>query len=131
VTPEDVARVVETVPLVHEDTAMVTRLYALLFERHPELRPMFPSDMSAQVHRFTAEIEALALAMPDLHEVEARASALGSRHVRYGVRSMHFPAVRDALLDVLGERLGDRFTPEHRQAWARAYNLLAEIMMDG
>ena len=129
-TPEDVARVVETAPLVHEDTAMVTRLYQLLFERHPELRPMFPADMSVQVHRFTTEIEALALAMPDLREVEARVSALGARHVQYGVRPTHFPAIRDALLDVLAERLGQRFTAEHRLAWSRAYNLLAEIMMD-
>ena len=130
-TPEDVARVVETAPLVHEDTVMISRFYDVLFERHPELRPMFPEDMELQVHRFTAEIEALARAMPDLREVEDRASALGARHQRYGVRPDHFPAIRDALLDVLGERLGDRFTPEHRVSWARAYNLLAEIMMDG
>ena len=129
-TPEDVALVVETAPLVHEDTEMVGRLYELLFERHPEVRAMFPQDMTAQVHRFVTEIEAFAVAMPDLPVVEERASQLGARHVRYGVRPTHFPYVRDALLDVLAERLGDRFTAAHRTAWARAYNLMAEIMME-
>ena len=129
-TPEDVALVVETAPLVHEDTEMVSRLYELLFERHPDVRGMFPHDMTAQVHRFVTEIEAFAVAMPDLPAVEERASQLGARHVRYGVRPVHFPFVRDALLDVLAERLGDRFSAAHRTAWARAYNLMAEIMME-
>ena len=129
-TPEDVALVVETAPLVHEDTEMVSRLYELLFERHPEVRDMFPADMTAQVHRFVTEIEAFAVAMPDLRAVEERASQLGARHVRYGVHPRHFPFVRDALLDVLAERLGERFSPAHRTAWARAYNLMAEIMME-
>ena len=129
-TPEDVALVVETAPLVHEDTEMVSRLYELLFERHPDVRPMFPQDMTAQVHRFVTEIEAFAVAMPDLEAVEERASQLGARHVRYGVRPAHFPFVRDALLDVLAERLGERFSAAHRTAWARAYNLMAEIMME-
>ena len=129
-TPEDVELVVETAPLVHEDTEMVSRLYDLLFERHPEVRDMFPADMTAQVHRFVTEIEAFAVAMPDLRAVEERATELGARHVRYGVRPGHFPFVRDALLDVLAERLGERFGPAHRMAWARAYNLMAEIMME-
>ena len=129
-TPEDVGLVVETAPLVHEDTEMVGRLYELLFERHPEVRTMFPDDMTQQVHRFVTEIEAFAVAMPDLATVERRAGDLGSRHARYGVRPGHFPYVRDALLDVLAERLGDRFTPAHRTAWSRAYNLVAEIMME-
>ncbi len=129
-TPEDVARVVGTAEMVHEDTVLVARFYELLFERHPELRAMFPDDMTELHHRFVTEIEAFARAMPELTEVETRATLLGARHARYGVRVAHYPLVRDALLDVLGEQLGDRFTPEHRQSWARAYNLLAEIMME-
>ena len=129
-TPEDVERVVGTAEMVHEDTAFVARFYELLFERHPELRAMFPADMTEQHHRFVTEIEAFARAMPRLTEVESRATLLGARHAGYGVRVAHYPFVRDALLDALGEQLGDRFTPEHRQSWARAYNLLAEIMME-
>jgi hemoglobin-like flavoprotein len=129
-TPEDIRRVVETAPLVHEDTDLVARFYAVLFERHPELRELFPADMTEQHHRFVTEIEAFARAMPDLREVETQASQLGSRHARYGVRSFHYPFVRDALLDVLDERLGDTFTLGHRAAWARAFNLFSEIMME-
>lgn len=129
-TPEDVARVVETAPLVHEDTALVARFYAVLFERNPELRPLFPEDMTEQHRRFVTEIEAFARAMPQLREVETRAALLGGRHARYGVRSAHYPLVRDALLDALAEQLGAAFTAEHRASWARAYNLMAEIMME-
>jgi len=129
-TPEDVTRVVETAELVHEDTALIARFYEVLFDRHPELRAMFPDDMTEQHHRFVTEIEAFARAMPQLDQVESRAKQLGARHAGYGVRVAHYPLIRDALLDVLAEQLGDRFTAEHRQAWRRAYNLLAEIMME-
>jgi len=129
-TPEDVARVVDTAEMVHEDTGLVARFYELLFERHPELRTMFPADMTELHHRFVTEIEAFARAMPTLTEVESRATLLGARHAGYGVRVAHYPFVRDALLDALEEQLGARFTPEHRQSWTRAYNLLAEIMME-
>ena len=129
-TPEDVARVVETAPMVHEDVDLVARFYAVLFERHPQLRELFPDDMTELHHKFVTEIEAFARAMPHLQEVESRAAALGSRHAGYGVRTAYYPMVREALLDVLAERLGERFTAEHRQSWARAFNLMAEVMME-
>ena len=109
-TPEDVARVVDTAEMVHEDTVLVARFYELLFERHPELRTMFPADMTELHHRFVTEIEAFARAMPTLTEVESRATLLGARHAGYGVRVAHYPFVRDALLDALEEQLGARFT---------------------
>jgi hemoglobin-like flavoprotein len=129
-TPEDVDRVVATAELVHEDTALIARFYEVLFERNPELRAMFPDDMTEQHHRFVTEIEAFARAMPELTEVESRATMLGARHAGYGVRVAHYPLVREALLDVLAEQLGESFSSAHRQSWERAYNLLAEIMME-
>jgi len=86
-TPEDVARVVETAPMVHEDVDLVARFYVVLFERHSDLRQLFPADMTELHHRFVTEIEAFARAMPNLSEVESRAAALGARHAGYGVRT--------------------------------------------
>jgi hemoglobin-like flavoprotein len=36
-----------------------------------------------------------------------------------------------ALLDALASVLGDRFDPDTREAWALAYNLVAETMLEG
>jgi hemoglobin-like flavoprotein len=131
VTPEDVDRVVATAAQVHDDTALSAAFYRVLFERHPELRPLFPADMSHQLHRFVAELEALARTLPDLSGFEQRAHELGERHVHYGVRAEYYPMVREALLDGLAEHLAPGFGPDDRLAWARAFNLLSEIMLEG
>jgi hemoglobin-like flavoprotein len=56
--------------------------------------------------------------------------ALGRRHAGYGVRESHYPTVAAALLWTLEQGLGDKFTPEVREAWAACYGLLASIMQD-
>jgi hemoglobin-like flavoprotein len=131
VTPEDVERVVRTAARVHDDIALSRTFYRLLFERHPELRALFPADMSHQLHRFVIELEALATSLPDLVGFERRAHELGERHVAYGVTIQHYPMVRDALVDALADYLQPSFGPEDRLAWVRAFNLLAEVMLEG
>ena len=49
----------------------------------------------------------------------------------YGVRAADYQTVSAALFDALAAVLGDDFDPETRQAWAVAYNLMAETMLDG
>jgi hemoglobin-like flavoprotein len=131
VTPEDIERVLRTAQEVEGDTALSRAFYTVLFERHPELRQLFPDDMSLLLHKFVTELEGLARALPDLGDFEVRARLLGARHVAYGVRRQHYPMVRDALIDALDAHLGSRFSAEDRVAWNRAFNLLSEIMLEG
>jgi hemoglobin-like flavoprotein len=83
------------------------------------------------MHRFVFELGSLAVALPQLAGFEARAHELGARHVGYGVRHQHYPMVRDALLDALAAHLAPDFDEADRQSWELAFNLLAEIMMEG
>jgi hemoglobin-like flavoprotein len=131
VTPEDVERVTRTAARVGSDTDLSAQFYALLFSRHPELRPLFPVDMGHQMHKFVDELGALAVALPQIGGFEARAHELGARHVAYGVRHQHYPMVRDALIDALAAHLAPDFDQADRQSWELAFNLLAEIMLEG
>ncbi len=70
-------------------------------------------------------------AIPRLGELLAHTRALGARHLGYGARATDYQTVGAALLDALAAVLGDGFDPETRQAWVVAYNLVAEIMLDG
>ncbi len=56
---------------------------------------------------------------------------LGARHASYGVRTEHYATVGAALLWTLEQGLGAKFTPEVREAWAAAYDLLSEVMQLG
>jgi hemoglobin-like flavoprotein len=69
--------------------------------------------------------------IPRLDELLAQTRALGARHVGYGVRAADYRTVGVALLDALAAVLGDDFDAPTREAWATAYNLMAETMLDG
>ncbi len=47
----------------------------------------------------------------------------------YGVDELHQQIVGAALLQTLGQSLGDKFTPAHRGAWAVAYSFITGIMI--
>ena len=111
--------------------AMAARFYQELFSRDPELRPLFTTDMAEQQVRFAAKLTELVQALPRLDDLLAHTRALGARHVGYGVRVADYQTVGTALLAALAAILGDAFDAPTREAWALAYNLVAETMLDG
>jgi hemoglobin-like flavoprotein len=130
-TPEKVALVQESfrkvVPIA--DTA-ADLFYARLFELAPDVRPMFPEDMTEQKRKL---MQMLGTAVTNLHQVDKIVGAvqdLGRRHVDYGVVPAHYDVVGQALLDTLAKGLGDDFTPEVKEAWTETYVLVATTMQD-
>jgi hypothetical protein len=51
--------------------------------------------------------------------------------VRYGVRPEHFEVGGAALLWTLEQGLGEAFTPDVREAWVEAWNIVAGAMLTG
>jgi len=105
--------------------------YDRLFATAPELRRLFPEDMSGQKRKLMA---VLGTCVGKLHEFSALAPVvrdLGARHAGYGTRPEHYAIVGDALLWTLEKGLGDAFTPDIRSAWTKVYDLLAVTMQAG
>ena len=103
--------------------------YARLFQSHPELRPLYASDLRPQARKL---VQMLAAAVNGLHRLDAITPAieeLARRHRAYGVVDAHYAIVGETLLWALEQALGPAFTPELKTAWASAYRTLSEIMM--
>ena len=131
-TPEQITLVQSSFArLGPELPALTTRFYQELFGRDPALRALFTTDMAVQKVRFAEKLAEIVRAMPRLAELLGHTRALGARHVGYGVRVADYRTVEDALLAALAAVLGDSFDAPTREAWARAYNLVAEIMLEG
>jgi hemoglobin-like flavoprotein len=111
--------------------AMATRFYEELFARDPALRAMFTIPLALQEVKFAEKLTEIVQAMPRLDELLTHTRALGARHVGYGVRTADYHTLGDALLAALGAVLGDSFDAATREAWALAYNLVAETMLEG
>jgi hemoglobin-like flavoprotein len=130
-TPEKIALVQGSFKKVAPiaDTA-ADIFYANLFETAPEVRPLFPEDMTEQKKKL---MQMLAIAVNGLTNLEAIIPAvkdLGARHNGYDVKPEHYDAVGASLIYTLGAGLGDDFTPETKDAWIETYGALAGIMID-
>jgi hemoglobin-like flavoprotein len=105
--------------------------YARLFMLDPSLRPMFKGDIARQGQMLMSMIGAAVAGLRDLGTLAPVVRQLGARHVRYGVRDEHYATVGSALIWTLEKGLGAKFTPEVRDAWTSAYQLLSEVMQLG
>jgi hemoglobin-like flavoprotein len=46
------------------------------------------------------------------------------------VRPQHYNTVAEAILWMLGQTLGSKFTPEIKQSWTEVYTVLANTMKE-
>jgi hemoglobin-like flavoprotein len=128
-TPDQVALVQESFKKVAPIADQAADLfYDRLFTIAPEVRPLFPSDLSEQKKKL---MQMLATAVTNLHQVEKILPAveeLGRRHVSYGVTERHFEPVGAALLWTLEQGLGPAFTPPVKAAWTETFLTVAGVM---
>src|SRR5262245_28161295 len=128
-TPEQVILVQESFKKVVPIAGTAADLfYDRLFEIAPEVRTLFPADLSEQKKKL---MTMLATAVTNLHKLETilpAVEALGQRHKSYGVTTAHYAPVGAALLWTLEKGLGSEFTPETKTAWTEAYNALSGVM---
>jgi hemoglobin-like flavoprotein len=127
----------EEVKLVQESFAKVAPIseaaaqifYDRLFEVAPQVRAMFPDDMSDQRKKLMATLAVVVGGLANLQSILPAASALAKRHVAYGAKPAHYPVVGGALLWTLEKGLGEAWTPDVAAAWTSAYGTLSGYMI--
>jgi len=105
--------------------------YDRLFAIAPQVRGMFPNDMSGQKLKLMAMLATAVAGLDDLDALVPPVKALGARHANYGATPAHYQTVAEALLWTLGQGLGDGFTPDVEAAWTKVYTVLATTMQAG
>lgn len=104
--------------------------YAKLFEIAPQVRPLFPEDMSDQKKKLMQMIGIAVNGLTKLDEILPAVQDLGRRHNGYDVTPEHYDYVGEALIYALGQGLGDDFTDEVKAAWIETYGTLAAVMIE-
>lgn len=129
-TPEQVALVQESFAKVApiSDVA-ATLFYERLFEIAPEVKPMFPSDMTEQRKKLMVTLAYVVTGLDKLDAILPAASALAKKHIDYGVKPRHYAPVGAALLWTLEKGLGAAWTPVLATAWTDAYATLSGFMI--
>ena len=127
-TSEQVALVSSFKSVVPIASKATDLFYDRLFEIAPDVRLLFPADLSGQKLKL---IGMLTTAVNNLHQLDAILPAvrdLGSRHREYGVTAEHYAPVGAALLWTLEQGLGTAFTSDVKVAWSEAYSAVAGAM---
>jgi hemoglobin-like flavoprotein len=106
-----------------------TLFYDRLFEVAPQVRSMFPAEMTEQKKKLMATLAVVVNGLTDLPSILPAASALAKRHVAYGAKPDHYPVVGAALLWTLEKGLGQGWTPDVATAWTAAYGTLSGFMI--
>ena len=127
----------DQVKLVQESFAKVAPIsetaavlfYDRLFEIAPQVKAMFPADMTEQRRKLMGMLAAVVNGLGDLNSILPAASALAKRHVSYGAKAEHYPVVGAALLWTLEKGLGDGWTPQIAEAWTATYGTLSGYMI--
>lgn len=113
------------------DTGLTVRFYEILFERYPEVRPMFGSDTTPQARMLREAIIAVLGHLDDAAWLADTLGVLGARHAGYGVSEPMYDAVAECLLAAMSERGGQDWTPQMSAAWTEALGAVSGLMLAG
>ena len=114
--------------------AFARHFYSQLFEQYPQTRQLFPPTEEGMRRQESSLIATLAVVVAGVERGENLTQVirkLGERHHRYGAQAAHYPLVGQLLLQTFQDFLGDNFTPQMKEAWSKAYEIISTEMLKG
>lgn len=112
--------------------------YSQLFERHPEVRLMFPSDMEELKLKLMSVFELVMFSFEEKQNGQFALQEplivplrhLGKMHEEKGVFPAHYQIANSLMLESLEHTLGEAHTTEIRRAWQLALAQLTSAMLN-
>ena len=104
--------------------------YEAFFERAPEVKPMFRSDLEGQGMRFLSTLSMIVGHLGEPEKMAARLEELGQGHRAMGVTRAQFAPMGAALIATLENALGDEFSPETRAAWEAGFAEITKSVVE-
>lgn len=112
------------------DRQLSARFYERMFAAAPNLRRLFPDDLTSLQGHFEA---ALALVIRNLNDMEALEEPLrdlGAQHVHWGARPEDYVTARDALVGAIGS-LSPTWDRTLEGQWRDAITAIIVPMIEG
>ena len=110
--------------------SLTRKFYENLFERFPDVVPMFKGTSVEEQHKkLWAALQLVVNELRNPQNLTEALQGLGKRHKEYGAVAAHYQAVAETLLDVMQEFAGDLWTDEVANAWKTALITIADVMI--
>jgi hemoglobin-like flavoprotein len=130
-TPDAIARIRSSfAEIAGEPRALAGRFYAELFAAAPQLRALFPADLTSLQGHFEAALALVIRNLEEMRTLEQPLRDLGAQHVRWGAKPEDYVLVREALVRAI--RLSSpAWTDIIETDWRRAITAIAVPMLQG
>jgi hemoglobin-like flavoprotein len=133
--PEVIAAVQASCAAVaHRPVHLAEAFYAHLFDMAPQLRPMFPADLTGQMQKMSDTLlgAVARLGAGDTDQLELALQQLGAtHHTRYGVQPDHYLYIGHALTRAVRDVSGPAFSGSLSSSWIAVYQWIAGHMTAG
>ena len=113
------------------DDGLTKRSYAILFERYPDVRPLFSEDTARQAKMLRSAIISVVDHLDDPVWLTETLGELGSRHAGWGVLAEMYDVVTECMVAAMAEIGGADWTPYMTDAWVEALNAISGLMLLG
>ena len=118
--------------VVERSPNVVHRFYEILFSRYPAARSLFSRNPGPhQEKMLTGALVAVMEHLEDAAWLTSQLSAMGAKHVEYGVQDHMYPWVGECLVAALQEAAGPAWTPRVADAWLGAFGAISGLMIAG
>jgi nitric oxide dioxygenase len=118
--------------LADHGLAIIGRFYERLFQAHPELMNLFNmrhQERGEQQRALAGAVLAYATHIDNLPVLQGAVSRIANKHCSLGVVPQQYAVVGENLLAAIKEVLGSAATEPIINAWAEAYQALADIFI--
>ncbi|MEM7158308.1 MAG: globin domain-containing protein [Myxococcota bacterium] len=110
---------------------LMAGFYSLLFERYPQVRPLFSRNSQAEQQKMLGEALTMLVAQVDdeAFVVETMRS-VGRKHVDYGVEDHMYGWVGECLVETLARASGDAWNDALAEAWTGVVQTISDIAIE-
>lgn len=130
-TPESIARIRESFfEISKEPRLLASRFYEELFTAAPQLRHLFPVDLTSLQGHFEAALALVLRNLEDMPVIEQSLRDLGSQHVAWGARPEDYRIVREALIRAI-HKSSAAWNESLAGEWRRAITAIIVPMLEG
>lgn len=118
--------------VIQRQPELTARFYEILFERYPQVRPLFGRNSARKQQEMLAQaLVAVLDHLEDASWLETTLAGMGAKHAEYGVTEAMYPWVGECLIATLSEVAGADWTPAMAEAWTAAFGAIRDLMLKG
>ena len=125
--------IADTWGAIEDPMAFVESFYARFFERFPGYRPLFPKQLDpGHLEKMVQTMALVARMSEDRSLVAPHVHKVGAAHRPYALGPQDLANFEAAFIEMLGERLGPRWSPAAARAWKQAFDeVIIPLMREG